>query len=96
MIWFTSDLHLGHRSVISMQKRPFLDVEEMNRVLIDNYNTAVCQDDTVYILGDLCYRMRVGDANDIISGLNGKKYLIKGNHDKNYDPGLFCDVRDFM
>ena len=28
--------------------------------------------------------------------MNGKKYLILGNHDKKYDPRLFEDVRDFM
>lgn len=29
MIWFTSDLHLGHRSAISMCGRPFETVDEM-------------------------------------------------------------------
>ena len=28
--------------------------------------------------------------------MNGKKYLIIGNHDKKYDPALFVEVRDFM
>lgn len=27
LIYFTSDLHLGHRGIIEMQKRPFENVE---------------------------------------------------------------------
>ena len=29
MIWFTSDLHLGHRAAISMCGRPFRNVEDI-------------------------------------------------------------------
>ena len=43
MVYFTSDLHLGHNAVIRMQKRPFVNAEEMNRILIDNYNSMVHQ-----------------------------------------------------
>ncbi len=41
MIYFTSDLHLGHRGIIGMQNRPFENVQEMNQVLIRNYNVVV-------------------------------------------------------
>lgn len=96
MIYFTSDLHLGHRAIISMVNRPFESVEEMNRILISNFNSYVHKDDTVYILGDIAHHMKVEDVNRIISKLNGKKILIMGNHDKKYDEGLFENVRDFM
>jgi calcineurin-like phosphoesterase family protein len=82
MVYFTSDLHLGHESVIRMQNRPFENAEEMNEALIKNYNSVVHKDDTVYILGDIAHRIGVTYANELISRLNGKKYLIKGNHDK--------------
>lgn len=96
MIYFTSDLHLGHEAVIRMQNRPFINADEMNRVLIDNYNSVVHKDDTVYLLGDICFRIGVEKANELISSLKGKKYLIRGNHDKKYDESLFQDIRDFM
>ena len=95
MIYFTSDLHLGHRSIISMKERPFADVDEMNRVLIANYNALVRKNDTVYILGDLSYRIPVEEANKIISELKGRKTLIVGNHDRRYDPGMFDEICDF-
>ena len=96
MIYFTSDLHLGHEAVIRMQNRPFTNADEMNRVLIENYNSVVHKDDTVYLLGDICFRIGVEKSNELISSLNGKKYLIWGNHDKKYDESLFEDIRDFM
>lgn len=44
MIYFTSDLHLGHKGIISMQNRPFENVAEMNRTIINNYNSCVNHD----------------------------------------------------
>ena len=95
MIYFTSDLHLGHPAIIRMQNRPFVDVEEMNQTLISRYNSLVHQNDTVYILGDICHRLLIEEANALIAQLNGKKILIAGNHDKTYDPALFQEICDF-
>lgn len=95
MIYFTSDLHLGHRGIISMQQRPFESVEAMNKTILMNFNAVVNKDDTVYILGDICHHMNVDAANEIIADMNGKKYLITGNHDKKYDPSLFTEIKDF-
>ena len=96
MIYFTSDLHLGHRGAISMCERPFKDVEEMNRTLIDNINARVNKNDTLYILGDIAHRTPVEEVNKLIAQMNGKKILIKGNHDKQYDPALFEGIYDFL
>ena len=54
------------------------------------------QNDTVYILGDICHHMKIEDADNLIRKMNGKKYLIVGNHDKKYDPRFFEDIKDFM
>ncbi len=96
MVYFTADLHFGHNAIINMQERPFKSVEEMNRVLLQNFNSVIRQNDTVYILGDICHHMTTEEANELIGKMNGKKYLIVGNHDKEYDPGLFEDIKDFM
>ena len=47
MIYFTSNMHLGHEAVIHMCNRPFKNVEEMNRALIRNINSMVHKNDTV-------------------------------------------------
>ena len=56
MIFFTSDLHLGHENCIRLCNRPFSSIEEMDEILIENWNHKVTGKDTVYILGDLIYR----------------------------------------
>ena len=67
----------------------------MNRTLIRNYNSMVAKNDTVYILGDLSFRIPVEEANNLIRQLKGKKILLRGNHDKEYDPSLFEAIYDF-
>lgn len=79
--WFTSDLHLGHASVIKFCNRPFQDVIEMDNHLIRTWNKMVKPDDYVYVLGDVSfYAPSVGVS--LIRLLAGRKILIKGNHDK--------------
>src|SRR5574344_2194046 len=80
MNFYTSDLHLGHANVIRFDNRPFRNVEEMDEALIHNWNNRVSNNDTVYIVGDLCYRS-AKDSCEYLSRLNGNKKLIIGNHD---------------
>ena len=49
MIWFTSDLHLNHRAVVSMCQRPFENVDEMNDILIRNFNERVKKNDMILV-----------------------------------------------
>lgn len=81
MILFTADHHFGHKNIIRHCNRPFQSVEEMDATLIKNWNAAVGQHDTVYILGDLFFR-NVISAKEYLQQLKGKKHLITGNHDK--------------
>lgn len=49
--FYIADMHLGHANIIGFDHRPFADVEEMDRTLIDNWNAAVEEKDNIYILG---------------------------------------------
>jgi len=82
--YFISDTHFGHDNVIKHSARPFANVEEMNEAMILNWNARVKTDDTVYILGDVCFKIKTEDAIRIVSKLNGHKILITGNHDRRY------------
>jgi calcineurin-like phosphoesterase family protein len=53
----------------------------MNRSLIANWNSVVQPDDTIYHLGDFSF-MNEKETEKILQQLNGKKHLIRGNHDK--------------
>jgi len=54
----------------------------MHRALIDNWNSVVGHEDTVYHLGDFGFKGSTGRVKGIMSALNGTKILIRGNHDK--------------
>ena len=83
MIYYTADLHLGHKNIIKLVGRPFLTVEEMDAALIENWNAVVGKDDTVYVLGDFSFRS-AGSVKPVLKALNGTKHLIVGNHDKSW------------
>ena len=101
MIYFTSDLHLGHNNIIKLSDRPFRNIDEMNRALIQNWNAVVSPRDEIYILGDLSFRKNAEDVNEWLKKLNGIKYLIKGNHDKyldspDFEKQAFGWVKDYF
>lgn len=79
-IFFTSDTHFDHESIIRLSKRPFQTVTEMNEVLIANWNAVVREQDSVWHLGDFCMGSDE-PASSFAARLNGTIHLIQGNHD---------------
>lgn len=77
--FFTSDLHLGHKNILSIRSQ-FNDVDEHDNFLIEQWNKKVEKNDEVYILGDLSFRSE-NPISYYLSRMNGKKHLIVGNHD---------------
>ena len=77
--YIISDLHFGHFNIIKYCNRPFKTIEEMNSTLVKNYNSVVNKEDTVYFLGDLCFKSQNKNWE---KQLNGKMIHIKGNHDR--------------
>jgi calcineurin-like phosphoesterase family protein len=79
-----SDTHFGHGGVCRFTRddgsklRPWDDVDEMNEALIDNWNNTVSPKDKVYHLGDVAIPRR---GLKCLERLNGRKILIRGNHD---------------
>lgn len=81
--FFIGDMHLGHKNCIAFDNRPFLTIEEHDQTLIENWNQSVCDDDEVYILGDFSF-YNAKKTENILRNLNGRKYLIIGNHDMKF------------
>lgn len=80
-IYFTSDHHFGHKNIIKFSERPFKDVTEMDEFMIQKWNEKVNPEDEVYHLGDV--GLNAPDKlKKILDRLNGKIYLISGNHEK--------------
>ena len=84
--FFTSDSHFGHDNIIRHCKRPcrehpFQDGAQMDRALIDAWNSVVSPGDVVYHLGDFSLRP-AAVISDLLKKLHGTKHLIVGNHDR--------------
>jgi len=80
-LFLTSDLHIGHANISRLADRPFMSVEEMNGVLIDNWNDVVQDSDTVWVLGDVAMG-KIADSLPLVELLKGEKHLVAGNHDR--------------
>ena len=98
MIYFTADMHFDHANSIKHSNRPFVCVEEMNENIIARFNSKVGPKDSLYILGDAFWGSGAR-ANEILKRLNGKKFLIRGNHDRflnhpDFDQSIFEWVKD--
>lgn len=81
-VWFTSDLHFGHKKAHSFMPA-FRDenVDIMDNMLIEMWNSVVNKRDIVYNLGDLSFYYELEPTLEIIKQLNGHHFLILGNHD---------------
>jgi len=75
MIYIVSDTHFGHQK--SADIRGFKSTKDMDNYIIDTWNSVITPSDTVYHLGDIAF----SNVDDYLSKLNGKKILIRGNHD---------------
>lgn len=79
--WFSADLHLGHHQIIDYCNRPFATVEQMNETIIARWNERVAPEDTAWLLGDVALGT-IDETLPLLARLNGRKYLVAGNHDR--------------
>lgn len=79
-VWFTSDTHFYHENILRYCSRPFRDIADMNETLIRRWNETIPPDGFVFHLGDFAFGGSK-EWNEVISRLNGRIYLILGNHD---------------
>lgn len=99
--FFLSDPHLNHENILSFLDdkgeivRPFKSIEEHDNFIVDNCNKVVRAVDRLYFMGDVAMNRR---ALPILGRINGRKVLIKGNHDifplKDYTK-YFQDIRAY-
>jgi calcineurin-like phosphoesterase family protein len=85
-IWIISDTHFNHSNILKFvddkgeNVRAFDSLQEMNEIMIQNWNSVVRPGDLVYHLGDVFF----GDQDwfkKTWPRLMGSKRLIVGNHD---------------
>ncbi len=102
-VFFTSDNHFGHENILKKfcpNTRQGRDVEEMNRLMIAQWQSQVEPSDTVYMLGDVFF-CQEEKALNILNQLPGQKVLVYGNHDKviKNSPRIkskFASIQDYL
>ena len=86
--FFTGDPHFGHKNIIKYAGRPFEltpeGVKKHDDTLIHRWNQKVPEDADVIVLGDFAFPPRKKPKvflADILDQLNGRPWLVEGNHD---------------
>lgn len=101
MIFFTSDLHLGHTNIITLgHGRPFDSIQQHDRQLIQNINDTVAATDELWILGDFALHAKAETIRSYAGKINCRSiHLVLGNHDRANEclaAGCFATVRDYV
>lgn len=100
MRYYIADPHFFHGALnTKMDRRGFESVEAMNEYMLRQWNRKVRKNDEVVILGDLSWG-KAEETNELLERLNGRLYLIQGNHDrflknKDYNAGRFVWIRPY-
>lgn len=81
--YYTSDWHLGHKNIIRYSNRPFTDVKQMNRAIIENTKARLKPGDRLFFLGDFGFQHLDQSIRDLreIKSTGCLMYLVPGNHD---------------
>ena len=100
-IYFTADLHFGHKNILTLANRKFNSIEEHDEHLINAINSTVTAADHLYILGDLGFHRDYIGLVTYVSQINCKNiHVIKGNHDNMQNlvrlrhDGLIVEVKE--
>lgn len=92
-IWFTSDLHFGHKNIVKYTNRGVETTEEKHdQWLIEMWNDTVHASDIVYHLGDFSFYKSSSTTLNLLAKLKGNKVLLKGNHDHSDNFKLYAEV----
>ena len=88
MKYFTADTHFFHKELIHdtrFANRMFFSVNDMNNTIVENWNSVVNDNDTVYHLGDIALinskKEDLKRVLEILKKLKGQIVFLKGNHD---------------
>jgi len=78
--FYTSDDHFYHENIIKFCHRPYYNADTMNAELITNWNNVVPPNANVFVAGDMIHTGNIKYIKEIYDVLNGKIWLVLGNH----------------
>ena len=80
MMYFTANQNFGSERVLSLYRKEFETLDEMDNALISAWNRVVSRGDEVVVVGDFSEYSDYKTLS-ILDKLNGYKHLVVGNHD---------------
>jgi len=78
--YLVADWHLGENR-FELMGRPFKTTDEHNNTIKERHNSLVQPEDIVIVVGDAVYQ-KAPEYLSLVKEFNGKKVLIRGNHDR--------------
>ena len=92
-IFFTADYHLGHKNIIKYCNRPFNNIDEMDKTILDNLFSKLKRGDILYFLGDFAFGHKYYEEfPGLIEKYGINLIFIQGNHDKKLKINA-CDLK---
>ena len=93
-IWLSGDYHFGENR-FELMGRPFTTISENVQTIIKNHNEWVGPGDEVIVVGDVCYQ-KTPEFLENVKKMNGRKILIRGNHDRPISDEEFLKYFDMV
>ena len=90
-IFITSDTHFGHDREFLYGPRGFSNIDDHDKAVIQNWNSVVQPDDTVYHLGDVMLNDN-DHGMECLRQLNGTIIIVPGNHDTDTRLALYATL----
>jgi len=82
-VYIIGDNHFNHWNINKYCNRKFKSLEEMNNIMINNWNKTIREKDLIINLGDMIFtKGKSEEIFKIIKQLKGRKILVSGNHDR--------------
>lgn len=80
-LFFTSDLHLGHRKYKELGDRDFVNIDVHDQYIISRINHTCGKGDILYVLGDISLHRTKEELVQLLKKIKPQLFVIKGNHD---------------
>lgn len=77
--YFISDLHLGHKNILSFSPNRYgTNVDEHDLYQISQITSTITKRDLLFILGDVAFSL---EKLELLKHIRGSIVLVRGNHD---------------
>jgi calcineurin-like phosphoesterase family protein len=94
-VWFTSDLHLGHKRDFVWEARGYKSAENHTNSIIETINDCVREGDILFNMGDLCLNTTRQELDNYLDRIVCKNmWCLWGNHNNPHEKNIYRPERD--